>query len=180
MITQRKILENKKAAIPSTLVWIVGTILILVIMIIYLSFSIFLFVGKSKPSTWIGSSEEFNKATMTDLTLAFLESSYSESESISDFISRIDPNNINQEEVKALKIKTTALLENLIGSKNPLATGTFYIVYLPKEGEDYKTISEYSNTLTEKIAYMDNRDFGFVEVPVYLDKKIIVRVYSKV
>ena len=70
----RNILENKKAQIAATITWIVATFVILFILILFLVFTIVLFLNKGRPKITI-EEEEVKSLVLTRTLVNILKSS---------------------------------------------------------------------------------------------------------
>ena len=176
-------INNKKAQIPSTIVWIVGTFLVLLIMVLYLVFGGITYLEKGQSKVILSAdSEKFSKEFITGSLIAFLESKTSNGESVYDILSEADIEKKDETSQSLFEEEASNFIETKFFAD--VFNSEYYRAWI----RVYKSDAEVDQYYDGYYKYMNylRGDFGGVEcnpsekgsllmsIPIIPDKKIVL------
>jgi len=176
-------LINKKAQIPSTIVWIAGTFLVLLIMVLYLVFGGITYGDKGQSIINIfGESEKFSKEIITTSLINFLESSASNEETIYELISNADLEKKDETRQSLFKEKAGSFVNTNFfaeGSKSKYYRAWIRVYNSSEEVSQYYGGNyEYLNNLRGGSGGIECNPFEegsiLISIPIIPDKKIVL------
>jgi len=176
-------INNKKAQIPSTIVWIVATLLILLIMVLYLVFGGITYLDQGQSKMILSKTpEKFSKESVADSLISFLDSRASNGETIYELLSRVDLEKKNETEQLLFEEKASVFIDNNFFAEG--AESKYYRAWIrvynstSDAGQYYDGYYEYGNNLRGGFGGIDCDPFEVeslvMSIPIVLDRKIVL------
>ncbi|PIO05238.1 hypothetical protein COT47_05620 [Candidatus Woesearchaeota archaeon CG08_land_8_20_14_0_20_43_7] len=177
MITR---ITNKKAQIPSTIVWIVGTFIILLIMILYLVFGGITYLDKGQTQLILTKdSQTFSRDHVTSSLLNFLDSKTSNGETIYELLSKADIKKKDEARIKIFQGEASKFLQQIFSENENNIVGSLVLFYYNTEKKEYYSMPDYSTFQAYTSSMISIPEIYSFKVPILPDKYLLVRVYNK-
>jgi len=174
------LINNKKAQIPSTIVWIVGTFIILLMMILYLVFGGVTYLDGGQSEMILSHDyEKFSREYVTSSLLNFLDSNVSNGETIYGLLSKADSKKEDKAGIKIFQDEATKFLQQTFPENENNIIGSLALFSYDSDKKEYYSIPEYTITQTYTSLMINLPETYSFKVPIYPDKYILVRVYKK-
>jgi len=177
------LIHNKKAQIPSTIVWIAGTFLILLIMILYLVFGGITYLDQGQSKMILSkTSEKSSRESIADSMIIFLETKASNGEAIYDLISKADLSKKDETRQLLFKEKASVFIDTNFfaeGAESKYYRAWIRVYNFTEEiSQYYGGYYEYMNNLRGGSGGIDCDPFEeesmVMSIPITSDKKIVL------
>jgi len=174
------LINNRKAQIPSTIVWIVGAFLILLIMILYLVFGGITYLDKGQSQMILSqNSEKFSRDYFTGSLLNFLDSKASNGETFYAILSKADSKNRDEVRAQIFQDEASKFLQQIFPKNEDNIVGSLTLYYYDSEKKEYYSMPDYTVTQAYTISMINSPEIYSLRVPVCPDKYVLAKVYKK-
>lgn len=173
-------ITNKKSQIPSTIVWIVGTFLVLLIMVLYLVFGGITYLDKGQSKMVLSDeSEKFSREYVAGSLLNFLDSETSNGETIYEILSNADIRDKDESMIKIFQDEASKFLQQTFSENEDNIVGSLGLYYYNPEKKEYYSMADYTAIQAYTSSMISVPEIYSFNVPIYPNKYLLVRVYKK-
>jgi hypothetical protein len=174
------LINNKKAQIPSTIVWIAGTFLVLLIMILYLVFGGIAYLDQGQSKMILSqNSEKFSREYVTNSVLNFLDRTTSSGETIYEILSNVDVKNKDETRNKIFQEEANKFLQQTFPENENNIVGSLILFSYDSDKKEYYSIPDYTVVRVYASSMVSSPEIYSFKVPISQNKYVLVRVYKK-
>jgi len=174
------IINKKRAQIPSTIVWIAGTFLVLLIMILYLVFGGITYLDQGQSKMILSqNSEKFSRNYVTGSLLNFLDSNASNGETIYEILSKVDVKKKDEARTNIFQDETRKFLQQTFPDNERNIVGSLAVFSYDPNKKEYYSMPDYTVVQAYTSSMIDIQEIYSFQIPIFPDKYVLVRVYNK-